>query len=95
MNAVDALREAGYVYVEDYTQPEFDYPLDVWMRESDKVWILGDLRSTPHGYRVLMNPWDTWHERFVSDDGDVTPFVSWFVATFTKLAAQQIDMDQR
>lgn len=93
MNVEHALAAAGYTYVRDYMQPEFDYPLDVFMRE-DGVWVLGDLTRLPHSYRVLMNPWDTWHERMPAIECDVA-FLAWFVRMFNRLAAQQIEMDKR
>lgn len=85
-----ALEDAGYIYIRDYMQPEFDYPLDVWMRKSDDEWILGDLTHTPNGTRILMNPWDTWHERWVHVHADCGDLVKWFVETFEHL--KRLDM---
>lgn len=93
MTVEEALKRAGYVFVRDYMQPEFDYPLDVWMREPDKAWVLGELHVLTHTCRLLLNPWDTWNEWHTGVEASVNVIAS-FIRTFNDLAAQQEEMDR-
>lgn len=87
MNAVDALREAGYVFRPNVMQPEFDYPLDFWERESDGLRILGrlDYFGDKEDCRIILYPYGEWAEwdliHTIPDN-----FIAEFTAEFERLA---------
>lgn len=93
MNVEEALREAGFVFVPNVMQPEFDYPLDFWERERDGIRILGSLAwfGSEDNARILLYPGDDWYEWDVM--GDIPEnLVQEFTAAYDILADKYKDM---
>jgi hypothetical protein len=83
MNAIEALAAAGYVLKRDVMEPEFDYPLDFYVRESDGAMILCFVKEYDDEVMIELNPYNLRKTWLINrQDDNIDYFVADFKATF-------------
>lgn len=79
---IDALKAAGFTYDQNVWDQDFDYPLDFFVRDTDKANILGEVEEAARGIIVRMRPFDKLKEWYIEDFEEIPTFIEEFRTTF-------------
>lgn len=80
MEPLEALEAAGFTYLEDHMELEYDYPLSFFVRGDD--WVLGAMTEEARGIKFILNPMDLHFEQYVEDESEIETFVKNFTKAF-------------
>ena len=85
---LEALEAAGYTYMQNVMEPEFDYPLNFFGRQDDDdIMVLGDIDKLDEDtYIVVLRPHDKFKEWVIEDPTGIDQFIIEFDKTFKEFA---------
>jgi hypothetical protein len=84
---IEALEAAGYTYMQNVMEPDFDYPLNFFGRQdNDDIMVLGDIEETVSGTLIVLRPFDKFKEWLIKDAEEIPFFINSFDETFKEFA---------
>lgn len=83
---LEALEARGYVHEVEVNPEDNDYPLEFFVRESDKATVICDVEEAARGIIVRLRPHDKWKEWYIEDFDMIPDFLDEFDATFEEFA---------
>lgn len=85
---IEALEAAGYTYMQNVMEPDFDYPLNFFGRQEDEdIMVLGDINKLDEDtYVVCLRPFDKFAEWVIEDPNGIEQFIIEFDVKFKEFA---------
>jgi hypothetical protein len=82
---LEALEAAGYTYMQNVMEPDFDYPLDFFGRQEDEdVMVIGEIEEVTDGILVTLRPFGKFQEWLIKGGEEIPFFINSFDKTFTE-----------